>query len=446
MNVAVVGTGYVGLVTGACLAERGHLVVCVDRDAAKVAAINRGASPICEPGLEPLIERNVAAGRLGANTDLRAAITDADLSLIAVGAPFDGRQFDLSEIRTVAAAIGAALAVREGYHVVVVKSTVAPGTTDDVVRPLLEEASGRKAGLDFGVGVNPEFLTEGRAVSDFMEPDRIVLGGIDESTMAALEALYAGFEGAERLRTNNKTAELIKHTSNALLATMVSFSNEIANLCAAVGEVDVVDVMRGVHLSRYLSATLPDGSRLRPAITSFLAAGCGFEGSSLPKHVNALIAHGERAGLAMEVLRAVMRVNDRQALRLLSLLKRHFPSLAGIRVSVLGHMRESPAVPLIEGLLAEGTRVSAYDPAASVETRELFAGRHVRLCGSLEEAVTDVDAILVVTRWDEFREVPALLARLDRPPLVVDGRRLLDKRSVARYEGIGASRAGRGAR
>jgi len=445
MKVAVIGTGYVGLVTGVCLAERGHEVVCVDMDAAKVAAINQGIPPIFERGLEPLLQRNVADRRLRASTDLPAAIAGADLSLIAVGTPFDGRQIDLTQIRTVAREIGAALATRDGYHVVVVKSTVVPGTTDDVVRPILEEASGRKAGVDFGVGMNPEFLTEGEAVSDFMEPDRIVLGGIDARTIAVLEELYASFTGVARVHTNNKTAELTKYTSNALLATMISFSNEIANLCAAVGDVDVVDVMRGVHLSRYLSSVLPDGSRVAPGIVSFLAAGCGFGGSCLPKDVNALIAHGARAGVPMDVLKAVIRVNERQAGRMLRLLGRHFASLAGVRVAVLGlsfrpdtnDMRESPAVPLVEQLLAAGARVAAYDPAATAEARKVFAGQPVRLCGSLEEVVADAEAVLLVTRWEEFRRVPALIERLERPPVLIDGRRFLDKRSVARYEGIG---------
>lgn len=445
MKVAVIGTGYVGLVTGVCLAERGHQVVCVDMDPAKVAAINQGIPTIFERGLPPLLQRNVADGRLRASTDLPAAIAQADLSLIAVGTPFDGRQIDLTQIRTVAREIGAALATRDGYHVVVVKSTVVPGTTDDVVRPILEEASGRKAGVDFGVGMNPEFLTEGEAVSDFLEPDRIVLGGIDTSTIAVLEELYSSFAGVPRVHTNNKTAELIKYTSNALLATMISFSNEIANLCAAVGDVDVVDVMHGVHLSRYLSSIMPDGSRVEPAIVSFLAAGCGFGGSCLPKDVNALIAHGERAGVPMDVLKAVIRVNERQAGRMLRLLGRHFASLVGVRVTVLGlsfrpdtnDMRESPAVPLVEQLLAAGARVAAYDPAATAEARKVFAGRPVNLCDSLEEAVADAEAVLLVTRWDEFRRVPALIEGLEQPPVLVDGRRFLDKGSVARYEGIG---------
>lgn len=444
MKVAVIGTGYVGLVTGVCLAEKGHEVICVDLDARKVDAINRGISPIFERGLEPLLKRNIGA-RLHASTDLEGAVCASALSLIAVGTPFDGREIDLTYIRRVAADIGAALRDRDGYHAVIVKSTVVPGTTDDVVRPILEEASGRKAGVDFGVGMNPEFLTEGEAVSDFMDPDRIILGGMDESTIGVLEALYAGFPEVPRVHTNNKTAEMIKYASNSLLATMISFSNEIGNLCAGVGDVDVVDVMRGVHLSRYLTATLPDGTRLPAAIVSFLAAGCGFGGSCLPKDVSALIAHGERAGVPLDLLKAVIRVNQQQTGRLLDLLRRHFAVLQDVRVTVLGlsfrpdtnDMRESPAVPLIQALLAAGARVRAYDPAARDEARKIFPEETLGLCADLEEAVTGADALLLVTRWDEFRRVPSLLGRLDRPPVVIDGRRLIDKDSVSRYEGIG---------
>ncbi len=444
MNICVVGTGYVGLVSGVCLAERGHDVVCVDVDPRKVEAINHGIPPIHERGLEALLRKNIGT-RLRATTDLGRAVQETDVSLIAVGTPFNGREIDLTQVKTVAAQIGAALRSRHGYHVVVVKSTVVPGTTDRVVRPLLEEASGRKAGVDFGVGMNPEFLTEGEAVSDFMDPDRIVLGGMDDASIATLEELYADFHGVERLRTNNATAEMIKYTSNALLATMISFSNEIGNLCATVGGVDVVDVMRGVHASRYLTSVLPDGRRIAPGIVSFLAAGCGFGGSCLPKDVKALIAHGEGAGTPMDVLRAVIAVNERQPDRVLDLLHRHFPSLAGVPVAILGlafrpdtdDMRESPAIPLIERLLAEGALVRAYDPAAMQEARRILGADRIRLCPSAADAVAEAQAVVLVTRWDEFRDLPALLKGLERPPVLVDGRRLLDKRAVDRYEGIG---------
>ncbi len=220
----------------------------------------QGTPPIFERGLEELLRKNLKT-RLRATTDLHKAVHETQISMIAVGTPFDGREIDLTFIKAVSKEIGQSLRSKSGYHVVIVKSTVVPGTTDDVVRPILEEASGKKAGVDFGVGMNPEFLTEGEAVNDFLFPDRIVLGGMDKATIEQQAELYKGFSGVEVLRTNNKTAEMVKYTANALLATLISFSNEIANLCAAVKDVDVVDVMRGVHTSRYLSCRSARGEK-----------------------------------------------------------------------------------------------------------------------------------------------------------------------------------------
>jgi UDPglucose 6-dehydrogenase len=434
VRVSVIGAGYVGLVTGACLAERGHDVVCVDTDERKVASIQAGRAIVHEPGLAELLARSVGK-RLRATTDLRESVLATDASLLAVGTPLRDGAIDLRFIEAAAAGVGGALADKHGYHVVVVKSTVVPGTTDGVVAPILERVSGKRAGRDFGVGVNPEFLTEGQAVSDFMEPDRIVLGGADERTLEALERLYAVFPDARKQRTTNRTAEMIKYASNALLATMISFANEVANLSARVG-VDVVDVMRGVHSSRYLT---PNGSEQPAPIASFLEAGCGFGGSCLPKDVRALIATGRQAGRRLEVLEAVMAVNDRQPDETVGLVRKHFPSLAGVRVSVLGvafkpgtdDTRESPALPVIERLQREGARVTVYDPVA----RAALAG--AAAADELEAAVDGADAIVVTTRWPQFEALPDLVARRDPQPLVVDGRRMLDKRAFARYEGIG---------
>ena len=444
MKVSIIGTGYVGLVTGVCFAEKGHQVTCVDVDQAKVDSINNGVAPIYERGLGDLLKKHVG-GRLRASTDLSGAVQQTDLSLIAVGTPFDGREIDLTYIKAVSKEIGQALRNKLGYHVVIVKSTVVPGTTDDVVCPILEEASGKNAGIDFGVGMNPEFLTEGEAVNDFLFPDRIVLGGMDKATIDQQARLYEGFPGVEVLHVNNKTAEMIKYTSNALLATLISFSNEIGNLCAAVKGVDVLDVMRGVHASRYLTLEMPDGRRVQPQIVSFLAAGCGFGGSCFPKDVKALAAHGEKHHTPMHVLDAVLKVNEQQPAKVIQLLKKHFSSLKGVRVSVLGlafrpdtnDMRESPSIPIVRSLLQEGALVKGYDPIATAEARKIFSAQELELCGSLAEAVSKTDAVVLVTRWDEFKKIPELLASQNSPPLFVDGRRFVDKVNIARYEGIG---------
>ena len=395
-RVSVIGTGYVGLVTGVCLAEKGHRVICVDLDREKVDAINIGATPIYEPGLAALLQRNVESG-IHATTDLSEAVQDTDLSIIAVGTPYAENGIDLDDLKKVSLQVGRALREKGGYHVVAVKSTVVPGTTDEVVLPLLEAASGKKAGRHFGVGVNPEFLREGRAVQDFMHPDRVVLGAMDEKTGDMLEELYGVFPGVDKIRTNNRTAEMIKYASNSLYATLISLSNEIANLCAALGGVDVVDVMQGVCLDRRLSPVLESGQRLVPEFTTYLAAGCGFGGSCLPKDVRALIEHARRAGTPMQLLDAVIRVNEGQPKQVLTLLGKHFDSLRGVRVAVLGlafkpgtaDMRESPAIPIVEALQARHAFVNAYDPIARHEAERKLQGDRIVLYGSLEEAISE---------------------------------------------------------
>jgi len=442
MKVAVIGTGYVGLVSGVCLAAKGHDVTCVDLDAAKVARINAGDPPIYEAGLEDLLRETV--GRcLQATTDLAAAVRDSDISLIAVGTPFEGSAIDLKYIRAVAAEIGAALKARPGYHMVVVKSTVVPGTTEDVVLPILEQTSGKRAGADFGVGMNPEFLREGEAIADFMEPDRIVLGGIDARAIDTLAALYAPFVDTAILRTDPRTAEMIKYAANALLATLISFSNEIGNLCARVG-VDVVEAMEGVHLDRRFAPILPDGSRVRPASLTYLAAGCGFGGSCFPKDVKALIAHGAAAGASMDLLKSVIAINEAQPAKMLEMLRHAHPDLEGLRVAVLGmafkpgtdDIRESPSLPVTRALIEAGAHVTSYDPIARHEAEALF-GRAVDFRDDLAAAIEGAEAILVMTRWPEFEALPGLIADAPAPPLVIDGRRMLGKHSVPRYAGIG---------
>jgi UDPglucose 6-dehydrogenase len=445
MRISVVGTGYVGLVSGVCLADIGHQVTCVDVDAKKVDQINRGVPPIYEKGLATLLRRHVDSGRIEATTDLVAAVQNSELSLVAVGTPFKGDAIDLSFVRTVCRQIGAVLEDKEEFHTVVIKSTVVPGTTDQVVVPELEAASQKRAGVDFGVGMNPEFLREGEAVEDFMNPDRIVLGTTDPRSLAALEALYAPFETVDKVHTNTRTAEMIKYTSNSLLATMISFSNEIANLCSALGGIDVVDVMRGVHLDRRLSPILGNGERIVPSFTTFIEAGCGFGGSCFPKDVKALIAHGNTSGVPMRLLQSVIDVNARQPDRIFDLIRKHFASIEGLRVAVLGlafkpgtdDLRESPAIPVVNRLVMAKAAVKAYDPVALEAARSLFGDDRIDYCKELDDALTDVEVIVILTRWPDFADIPKRLEGKAPAPLLIDGRRMLDKTAVERYDGIG---------
>ena len=400
MKISVIGTGYVGLVSGVCFAEIGHNVICVDKDKTKVDQINLGKSPIYEEGLSELLTKHINSN-LHATTNLQTAVMETSLTIIAVGTPYDGNAIDLQYIEQVSKEIGEILKDKKTYHVVVVKSTVVPGTTDEIVLPLLEKYSEKKAGLDFGVGMNPEFLREGTAIADFMQPDRIVLGGIDNESQNKLDEAYAPFFDTDKLKTDNKTAEMIKYTSNSLLATLISFSNEIGNLCASLGDMDALEVMRGVHLDKRISPILKNGQRISPSITSYLEAGCGFGGSCFPKDVKALISHGINAGEKMQLLSSVININNDQPKKVLNLLSKHYPELENKKIAILGlafkpgtnDMRESPAIPIVNDLLYKKAIITAYDPVAQEEAKKIYekpAGRQ-GMCRFFEQTKIPVE-------------------------------------------------------
>lgn len=449
MNISIVGTGYVGLVTAACLVEKGNKVICIDIDETKIKAISQKNSPIYENGLQELLDSHIGNG-LKATTDLHEAIKDSEITVIAVGTPFDGHRIDLSYVSNAAAQIGEILKSINRYHVVVVKSTVVPGTTDEVVLPILEERSNGKAGPDFGVAMNPEFLREGNAVNDFMKPDRIVIGGIDERSIETVMRMYDTFKGTDFVLTNTKTAELIKYAANSFLATTISFSNEIANLSATIPGVDVKKVLYGVHLDKRISPIMDNGRRLLPEITTFLEAGCGFGGSCFPKDVKALISYGMERKVPMRILEAVIDVNTRQPQKLLDLLFKRWPNIRGVRVTVLGlafkpgtdDVRESPAIPVIQGLIDRGAYVRAFDPKASENARKRFPLDAVKFERDLTEAVKNADAIIIVTAWEEFEKVPQLIQNNIHAPLVIDGRRILNENVFGNYVGIGLGKQG----
>jgi UDPglucose 6-dehydrogenase len=443
MRVTIVGTGYVGLVTGACLADVGHHVTCVDIDPAKADAIERGEAFLYEPGLQEILDRH-AGTTLRGSTDLAAAVRTSDLTMIAVGTPSADGHIDLGAVETAAAQIGDALRGATEPHVVVVKSTVVPGTTEDVVAPILRSSSGRGEREGIGLAMNPEFLAEGNAVADFGDPDRIVLGVADELAEARLRELYAPFAGVDVLVTTPRTAEAIKYASNAALATLISFSNEIGNIVATLPGVDVRTVMHGLHLDRRWSPILADGTRVRPGVLSYLAAGCGFGGSCFPKDVEALAGFARARGLTPTMLDALLAVNRDQPGEVVALLERHLGGVAGRHVAVLGvafkphtdDVRASASLAVVRRLLDLGAHVRAFDPVARSTARAALDPA-CELRDSLEAAIDGADALALMTAWPEFGEVPRLLARSSPQPLVVDGRRMLDPSSVERYAGIG---------
>ncbi len=440
LKISIIGTGYVGLVSAACYAEHGHDVTCVDIDSAKIDSVNRGESFLHEPGLQDLLKHNVP-GRLRATDDLAAAVRASDLTMVAVPTPFDARSglIDLSSVLNAAEAVGRALADKEGFHSVVLKSTCVPGTAVGAFC----DAITRGGGKNFAVGSCPEFLSEGTAVDDFLNPDRIVIGGDDPRVLAMLRELHAGFADVTVLETTPSTAEAIKYASNALLATCVSFANEIANACEVAGDVDALDVMRGVSLSRYLTT---DGHTA--PLAAFLIPGCGYGGSCLPKDVAALAGFMRTRGVEPTMLDAVAKTNDGRGATLVARLAERLGSLKGRKIVVLGtafkpgtgDLRTSPAEPVIDALVAAGATVQAHDPAAAEATRERF-GERITMVNDARDACRSADGIIICTAWPEYQQLPQWLAGLTKQPLVADGRRAILPEAVQNYIGVGLSTA-----
>lgn len=470
MKVCMIGTGYVGLVTGSGLAHVGHDVVCVDVVCEKVAKINRGEPTVHEPGLAELLRGVIAGGRLRATTQLPDAVRGADVSIVAVGTPNRNGRIDLAQVQQAAEAIGTTLRSMRGYPVVAVKSTVLPTTTDTVVRGWLERASGRRAG-EFGLCMNPEFLREGTAVTDFLSPDRIVIGRWDRRSGDRLAELYAPFD-CSKLLCNLRTAELIKYASNSLLACLVSYSNEMARMAELVGDIDTAEVLGALHLDRRFRAEVTDStaraaqngpgpkrSKSAPptrvgspaSIVSFLWPGCGFGGSCLPKDVQALTQLARSYGEPMALLETVLAVNRTQPARMVKMAREALGSLAGRRIAVLGlafkpdtdDLRESPAIAIVRELSAAGALVVVHDPVAQQAAREgPLASAAIDYAASVENALTGAEAALFVTAWKEYSRIPPeWFVELMRRPLVIDGRRLFQgrvlRRSGIEYWGVG---------
>ncbi len=427
MNVTIIGTGYVGLVTGACLADAGNNVLCLDLDRKKIDLLNQDKIPIYEPGLEAIVARNRAAGRLKFTTDVAASVAHAELQMIAVGTPpgEDGSA-DLQYVVAAARSIGRLM---HGFKVVITKSTVPVGTADKVRAAVQEELDKRKESLALAVVSNPEFLKEGAAVADFMRPERIILGCEDARAIALLRQLYAPFQrNHERIMVMGvRSAELTKYAANSMLATRISFMNEIANLAEALGA-DIEEVRRGI------------GSDSRIGY-HFLYPGVGYGGSCFPKDVKALQKSAQQAGRPLRVLAAVDQVNEAQKRVLGDKIRARFGmNLSGRRFALWGlafkpntdDLREAPSLALIADLVGAGASVRAYDPAARDEAKRMFADEsRVEIVHAPMAALEGADALAIVTEWQEFRspDFPAIKARL-KTPAIFDGRNLYDPAAV----------------
>ena len=428
MNVSIVGSGYVGTTVAACLADDGHEVTNVDVDESVVAAINEGDAPIHEPGLDDLLAEH-GGERLHATTDY-GAVRDTDLTFLALPTPAreDG-SIDLDAVKAGVRSLGEALAGKDGSHVVAVKSTVIPGTTEETVAPLLAETSGKAVDEAVHVAANPEFLREGSAVADFRDPDKVVVGARTELARERLRDVFSPLladSEAALVETGIREAETIKYANNAFLAAKVSLINDIGNVCKEYG-VDAYEVADAIGLDDRI------GER-------FLRSGVGWGGSCFPKDVAALVAAAREAGYDPAMLEAAVAVNDRQPERLLDLLERHVDP-DGKRVAVLGlafkpgtdDVRNSRAIPVVEGLRERGATVAAYDPVATETMRERFP--EIEYADSAGAALDGASAALVVTDWDEFAALDAEFDRMERP-VVVDGRRAVERRDGITYEGL----------
>ena len=415
MKIAVVGTGYVGLVLGACLAENGNTVACVDKDQSKIDMLRAGHMPIYEPGLEEMVRRNDHEERLAFTTDLAEAVRASTIVFIAVGTPQgeDGSA-DLQHVMAVAGDIGRAI---NKYTIIVDKSTVPVGTAK-----LVRATVAKETHYPFAVVSNPEFLKQGAAVEDSMKPDRVVVGFDpgDERAGELMRELYAPFTrtGAPIMMMDTASAELCKYAANAMLATKISFMNEVANLCELVGA-DVDQVRKAIGADRRIG-------------TSFLFPGVGYGGSCFPKDVKAMMKSARDRGYDFRILGAVDSVNQQQKERLVEKMQRHFGNLSGKTVALWGlafkprtdDMREAPAIPIIERLLEHGAKVRAYDPAAAPVARRIFDDR-IALCERSYDALTGADALAIVTEWNEFREPDFdKMKSLLKSPVVFDGRNI----------------------
>lgn len=445
MFITIIGTGYVGLVSGACLADKGHQVTCVDIDHEKISKLNSGHCPIYEDGLQFILNKNLGK-RLFFSENLEESLNKSSVVMICVGTPFDGEKIDLSFLEKASSQVGRIIKLSSERKTIIVKSTVVPGTTEKFVSKIIENNSGKRKGADFGLGMNPEFLREGSAVNDFMNPDRIVLGGTDDKTIQRMKEIYSPFKNVDNIETNCTTAELIKYLSNSYLATLISFSNEIANLCTSYENVDAIEVFNGLHKDRRLSPII-DGDRINPDINTYLKPGCGFGGSCFPKDVKSLISEAKNKNINLHLLNSVIEINKQQPSKMVELLVDKIPYVKDKKIGVLGlafkpgtdDLRESPSLRVIDILIKQNAQILTHDPVAMEAAERQINNDNVHFFDDIEKVVKDSDALLIMTAWDDYKNIHQIVDRLNKDVIVIDGRRILDKKNFKNYSGIGLS-------
>ena len=426
-SVAIHGTGFIGLVSGCCFAVKGINVINSTFNAKNCEQINRGESPFFENGLAELLKEAVDSGNFKCVIGREEAVKESDISMIAVGTPMrKDNSIDLQFIEQTARQLGQALRKKDDYHVVVVRSTVVPGTTRNLVGTLIEEESGKKMGKDFGLCMQPEFLAEGRSILDTLEPDRIVIGEFDTHSGDVLQQLYEVFYGDHLkkcpiVRMNIESAELVKYGNNCLLATKISYANEMSRIAELVPGVDVVQVMKGVGLDYRING-------------EFLGAGVGFGGSCFPKDVNAITSFAKSHGYNPRLFTAVLDINDDQALHAVELLQEEIPDLTDKRIALLGlsfkpgtdDMRYAPSIRIARHLLDQGATVIGYDPVAE-ESAEKVLGDSIFYAEKIQDALENADAAIIVTEWDDIAAIDHEdFRKYMKTPIIIDGRRVYD--------------------
>ncbi len=429
-RISIFGMGYVGLCSAVCFALRGFRTIGMDIDKTKIEAISEGRSPFFESGLETALRKSTAHGNLSLTTDVREAVEGSDISFITVGTPTNPRGgIDLTCIKAISRNIGDALKQKLRYHLVVVKSTVIPGTTKNTVRSILEKQSEKRCGPDFGLCVNPEFLKEGSAMQDTLNPDRIIIGEYDNRSGTTLQELYKRFYGEKIppiLRTNLTNAELIKYANNAFLAMKISFINQIANLCQRIPNADVEVIARGIGLDR----------RVEP---SFLKAGLGWGGSCFPKDLTAFLRFSKSKGASQSLIEAALCLNQVQPLKAVKLAERLLNGLEDMRVAILGlsfkpgtdDMRNAVSIEIVKEFLRRKAKISAHDPVALGNAKRIF-GDEVEYCRSALECICGADCAIIVTEWPEFSKLgPEDFISRMRNSVVIDGRRLYDPKEFS---------------
>jgi UDPglucose 6-dehydrogenase len=442
-RISVIGTGYVGLCTAVAFAEKGYSVIAADTDIIKINKISQGIPPFHEPNLETLLKRTIRKGLLQSTLKTEEAVKQTDITFVTVGTPSkrDG-SINLHYVYSAVGSIGKALKQKETYHLVIIKSTVIPGTTQEKLKPILETETGRTSGSDFGLCTNPEFLRQGSAIQDTLQPDRIIIGEYDKRSGDILFDFYKDIYAEKMpptIRTSLSTAELIKYANNSMLATKISFINTIANISEKIPGADVKTVATAIGLDKRISPL-------------FLNAGIGYGGSCFPKDLKALIASSKNLRYQPTLLEAVEKVNKTQPQRAIQLCKKKLGNLSKKNIAILGlafkpdtdDMREAKAIPIINQLLKEGAKITAYDPAARSTAKAIFKDK-IKYALSATECLRNADCAIIVTEWKEFKELkPEDFTKNMRRPLVIDGRRIYNQQEFSQkleFQAIGLGHA-----